>query len=197
MRSATRALAAALTLAALSATRAEAQVIADGSPSARSGPYATLALGVGNTGLSCPSCDDLDRATGPAATVGVGYAFGPRFRLGLEFAGWSEDMGWAKKTLQSYSAVAQLYPSLSHGGWLRLGAGQAKLSVQETGAFEQSGPAFSLAGGWDFRLRGPVAIAPYALYLHQLPSDATGSGAREGKGRATMFQVGAAVTYRR
>lgn len=197
MRSSTRALAAALVLSTLSAARADAQVIADRPPSDEAGPYATLALGVGSTGLSCPSCDDLERATGPAATVGVGYAFGPRFRLGLEFAGWSDDMGWAKKTLQSYSAVAQLYPSLSRGGWLRLGAGHAKLSVQELGAFEQSGPALSLAGGWDFRLRGPVAVAPYALYLHQLPSDATGSGAREGKGRATMFQLGAAVTYRR
>ena len=188
------ALAVAILLAApASAQRADSM----GPASVHSGFAATFGLGAANTGLSCPSCGDLDRVTGPAASLTLAWAVTPRLRVGADFTGWSEDMGWAKKTLQSYSLVAQLYPSTTNGAWLRLGAGHAKLSVQESGAFEQSGPAFTLATGWDLRLRDRYAVAPFAQYLHQLPSDASGSGAHEGKGRATMFQLGVGVTYGR
>jgi hypothetical protein len=175
-----------------------AQIVAtSASPAGRSGFSASLGIGAASAGLSCSAsgCDDLERATGPAASVTLGYAVAPRLLLGVDFTGWSDDMGWAKKTIQAYSLVAQYYPSRTRAGWLRLGAGQAKLSVQEDGALEQSGTAFTLAGGWDVPLRGRIALTPYALYLHQLPSESTGSGAYEGKGRVTMLQLGVGVTY--
>jgi hypothetical protein len=201
MRSPLRALAGAVVAlgTVLVASPASAQIVGT-MPTApgRSGFSASLGLGVASAGLSCSSgCDDLERATGPAANVTLGYALNPRLRLGVDFTGWSDDMGWAKKTVQSYSLFAQLYPSASRNGWLRLSAGHAKLSVQEIGALEQSGTALSLASGWDFRLRDRVAFSPYALYLHQLPSESTGSGSYEGKGRVNMFQIGVGVTYGR
>jgi hypothetical protein len=201
MRSPLRALAGALVAlgTALAAAPASAQIVGT-IPTApgRTGFSASLGLGVASAGLTCPSgCDDLERATGPAANVTLGYALNPRLRLGVDFTGWSDDMGWAKKTIQAYSLFAQLYPSVTRNGWLRLGAGQAKLSVQEIGALEQSGTSLSLATGWDFPVRGRIALAPYALYLHQLPSESTGSGSYEGKGRVNMFQLGVGVTYGR
>ena len=184
---------------ALVSTAASAQIVGT-MPTApgRSGFSASLGVGVASAGLSCSSgCDDLERASGPAASATVGWAVNRRLRLGLEFTGWSDDMGWAKKTIQAYSAFAQLYPSATRNGWLRLGAGHAKLSVQEVGALEQSGAALSLASGWDFPLRGRLALTPYALYLHQLPAESTGSGAYDGKGRVNMFQLGVGMTYGR
>ena len=200
MSSISRALAAALVASLAASSTASAQMV-NSMPTVagHSGFSATIGLGAASAGLHCSDydCADLERATGPAANVTLAYAVTPRLRLGVDFTGWSEDMGWAKKTVQAYSAVAQLYPSLSRGAWLRLGAGHAKLSVQEIGAFEQAGAAFTLATGYDFRLRDRIAVAPYAQYLHQLPSESTGSGSYESKGRVTVFQLGVGMTYGR
>lgn len=200
MRSPFRALAGAIVAlgAVLTTAPASAQIVGTMPTAGRTGFSASIGLGVASAGLSCSSgCDELDRATGPAANVTVGYSLNPRLRVGVDFTGWSDDMGWAKKTIQAYSLFAQVYPSVSRNGWLRLAAGHAKLSVQEIGAFEQSGTSLSLGTGWDFRLRDRIALTPYALYLHQLPTESTGSGSYEGKSRVNSFQIGVGVTYGR
>ena len=74
--------------------------------------------------------------------------------------------------LKGMNAVAYLYPSLASGFYLKGGVGYRSLTVSDEvvepspysfwgSTSSTDGPAFTLGAGYDFGLRGRLAVTPF------------------------------------
>ena len=135
-----------------------------------------------NVGLGWASVDWKQRGAtyesggevGGAGALRAGYAFNSQFALTFEGRAWSRDYDEGDITLSTALIVFTWYPG-GHGFFLRtgLGGGRGKVTVDVFDpalVWEESGPAFGLGLGHEWRLTRTFALGT-ALDFNALSID--------------------------
>lgn len=177
-------LAAVLTLAAIGAA---SQLPAQGgtaprglevvkNPSRRSGFWGTLGFGVGSESFSVPpGVQPPGWLASPTFNMRIGGTPNVHLRLGGELISWYNDDGAYSQTLGGTLGIAQLYPSVTQGFFLKGGGGYAWNSFGEDyycnwyycyqyGYAEDSGFVWSVGAGWEIPVSRKVNIVPTVDY---------------------------------
>jgi hypothetical protein len=115
----------------------------------------------------CSNCNDFAWDDGFAAFVRAGGTISPHVLLGAEVYGFRQTDGDVTETdIQGILAIAEWYPWLPLGGFVKVGIGVANLdlfvSTLDGGSTQSSktGMAISLGFGWDIRVTNGISITP-------------------------------------
>lgn len=182
-------------LLAVASTTATAQ---DAKPQTREGFSASVGLGMGSAGVSidCPGCD-LDRETGLSGYLRLGGYVRPNLLIAGETNGYTKSEDGVDGRIAFISAVAQWYPQVEKGLYLKGGLGFANTSVDDgTDEITAGAMALSLGAGYDFRVGTNFSLTPYVNWLKAFNGEAklngTGSGVDLG---VDVLQVGLGLTW--
>ena len=162
---------------------AEAQAEA----AARDGFFIGFGLGGGSFG--CSECSN--RESGFAGHLKLGGTVSPQLLLGAESSVWTKEMeGGVRFTHANLSALAQFYPSVAAGFFLRGGIGISTLEVSASDggvsvSASDTGLGLSAGLGYDIRVGQNFSISPYGTFDW---------GNFDG-GSANNFQLGIGVTW--
>jgi len=115
----------------------------------------------------CSNCNDFAWDDGGAVFLRAGGTISPHVLMGAEVYGFRQTDGEVTETdIQGIMAIAEWYPWLHLGGFVKVGIGVANLdlfvSTQEGGSTQSSktGMAISLGFGWDIRVTNGISITP-------------------------------------
>jgi hypothetical protein len=132
-----------------------------------------------------------------------GGAVSPRVVLSGELTGWSRDENNATSTLSWATFVAQWYPQLASGFYVKAGVGGA--AIKETAfvpgfgdqRLETSNFGFEVGTGYDIRVSHGFAITPFADFLSASNANAVVNGSNTGvQLGANVFHIGIAASWR-
>jgi hypothetical protein len=164
------------------------------------GFHASVGLGSGG---ATPVCDDgcnKDSQQGGTILLRFGGAVSPRVVLSGEVGGWRRDKNEGLGNGSWVMAVAQFYPNVASGFFLKTGLGIGGTStlvlVPGGGArtMRTSGGSFALGVGYDIAVRGGFGITPY-FDLHILPQTET-TGVVGSQRGMNVAQLGVAASWR-
>ena len=92
----------------------------------------------------------------------------------------------------SLAAVAQWYPAVQMGWYMKGGLGLSSYSAKDaTDEISSTSGVISLGGGYDFRVKKNFSLTPYVNYLKAMDADMKTNGTSSGFNMGTnVFQVG-------
>lgn len=158
----------------------------------------TLGAGVGrgSAGVSCPECL-TDRETSPAFYIRAGRAVRPGFVLGAELEGWSKEEEGDRLTFAYISPVAQWYPVVENGFFLKGGVGLGSVHGSGDGfSLRIDAPAFNGGLGYDIAIGPSLSITPYVQYARAMKGAMRVDGVKLGEKAGTnLFNVGLGFTW--
>jgi hypothetical protein len=165
------------TLAAVALLTAPAALQAQGRATARpampsndrDGYSLSLGLGGGSSGVSCTGCA-TDRENGASGYLRVGKGMTPSLMMGLELNGWNKTEAAATGRNTMFSAIAQWYPSMTNGFFLKTGAGMGRMTLEDKSVtpsdkLQSTGFAYQFGLGYDLSIARRWSITPYVNYL--------------------------------
>jgi hypothetical protein len=134
----------------------------------RDGYNLSLGLGGGSNGLSCPNCATT-RETGPSGYLRVGKGMTSSLMMGLELNGWNKTESNVASRSGMVSAIAQWYPSMTNGFFLKTGAGMGRTTIDDKNApaskLQSTGFGYQFGTGYDMGIARRWSITPYVNYL--------------------------------
>lgn len=135
----------------------------------RAGYSLSLGLGGGSSGVSCAGCG-TDRTNGASGYLRVGKGYTPSVMLGLELNGWNKTENNVDGRVGMLSAIAQWYPSLTNGFFVKGGAGIGRTtlddkSVVPSNKLQSTGFGYQAGMGYDLGIARRWSITPYVNYL--------------------------------
>ena len=165
------------TIAALALLSAPAALQAQGRSAARraapsndrDGYSLSLGLGGGSNGLSCAGCATA-RESGASGYLRVGKGMTPSLMMGLELNGWNKSENAASTRTGMLSAIAQWYPSMTNGFFLKTGAGMGRTTLDDNSTtpsskLQSTGFGYQFGLGYDMSIARRWSITPYVNYL--------------------------------
>jgi hypothetical protein len=115
----------------------------------------------------CSNCNDFAWDDGVAVFLRAGGTISPHVLMGAELYGFRQTDGESTETdIQGLMAIAEWYPWLHLGGFVKVGIGVANLdlfvSTIDGGSTQSSktGMAISLGFGWDIRVTDGISVTP-------------------------------------
>jgi len=181
-------------LAAFGPALASAQ--STGNPQTRQGFGISFGLGTGSAGVSCNSCT-TDRTSGFSGYLRLGGYLKPNIFLGAESNGWVHSEDGVDETLGFLTGVAQWYPNVATGLYLKGGLGFAAYSATDgTDDLNATAPAITLGVGYDFRVGKNFSLTPFANYLKSMEGELKANDVSTGFNLSTnVFQFGLGFTW--
>lgn len=162
------------------------------------GFWVGVGLGASHTNISCTGCnytasnDPWRGGLGTGLALSLGGTASPQLLLGAELSAGVTMSGTGDRSagMGRLLFVAQYYPDMYGGFFVRGGVGPAAIDLEDNGATVHAGGFAAQAGvGYDFRVGRRFAIAPYATLGHtgisQASIETTGSA-----GTVTKLQPG-------
>ncbi len=163
-------------------------------PQTRQGFGISLGLGAGSANF-CDDCDEL-ASTELSGYLRLGGYLNPSLFLAAETNGWvGSSNAYDAPTLGAIMGVAQWYPMVDQGLYLKAGLGYSYSTVYTY--FSTSGFAGSIGAGYDFRLARNFALSPYVNYVSQFGGSYRYSDTGESvvDARLHLFQFGLGFTW--
>jgi opacity protein-like surface antigen len=184
------------TLAALLLAAATTTAAAQDKPQTREGFSASFGLGMGSAGLSCDGCD-FDRETGLSGYLRLGGYIRPNLLLAGETNGYTKSEDGVDGQISYISAVAQYYPQVQKGFYVKGGLGLSMASIDDgTDEITANGMALSLGLGYDFRVGKNFSLTPYMNWLKSFGAEAELNGTGTGVDLNTdVLQFGLGLTW--
>ena len=135
----------------------------------RAGYSLSLGLGGGSSGVSCAGCG-TDRTSGKSGYLRVGKGYTPSLMLGLELNGWNKTENNVDGSVGMLSAIAQWYPSLTNGFFMKGGAGVGRTTLDDrstvpSNKLQSTGFGYQVGTGYDIGIARRWSITPYVNYL--------------------------------
>ena len=133
-------------------------------PQTREGFGISFGFGSGSAGSECDFCTS-ERTSALSGYLRLGGHVNPSLFIGFESNGWNNSESGYDQSLGFYSAVAQWYPNVDQGFYLKGGLGLA--SYTETDGVDEvsaSGLGLSLGTGYDFRVGKNFSLTPFANF---------------------------------
>lgn len=180
-------------LSALSATAGAQEPNAQ----TREGFGISVGVGAGIADISCDGCT-FDAETGLSGYLRMGGHIRPNLFIGGETTGWlKNDVDGADVRVSFLSAVAQWYPRVEKGFYLKGGLGVGLITAEDaTNDLESTGLALTAGAGYDWRVRPNMSVTPYVNYLRKLDSELKFNGADAGFDLGTgLLQIGVGLTW--
>lgn len=160
------------TLAAASLLALSASASAQSNPQVRDGFTISFGLGGGSAALSCPGCGSPPRETGFSGYLRLGGAIRPNLVLAAESNGWSKSIDGVEVQMGTLAGVAQWYPSVANGFYVKGGLGLSVYSEADpTAKAEALGLGYQFGTGYDIRLARNFSLTPYVNFLGMADSD--------------------------
>lgn len=134
-------------------------------PQTREGFWIAFGLGYGSADITCDNCT-FDREGGAAGHIRLGGTLNPKLLLGGDVTAWTKDIDGVTLTTGNVSMVAQYYPMVAGGLFLKGGAGFSSI-ILEAGGEQADGVSFGLSGGlgYDIRVGRNISITPLFDFL--------------------------------
>jgi hypothetical protein len=157
-----------------------------------------ISLGVGPAGVRCSGCSGTISGNHAAFYARYGFYVNPRVFLGFEGSRWTSGVSWGNERVDALTGVAQWYPNVARGLYVKLGIGTTKYTAEpDSIAWPSSNTsAISVGAGYDLRFGKNFSLTPYAnfhasgkgeLLMNDVP---TGS-----KWSSTFYQIGVGFTW--
>ena len=160
------------TLAAASLLALSASASAQSNAQVRDGFTISFGLGGGSAALSCPGCGSTPRETGFSGYLRLGGAIRPNLVLAAESNGWSKSIDGVEVQMGTLAGVAQWYPSVTNGFYVKGGLGLSVYSEADpAGKAEALGLGYQFGTGYDIRLARNFSLTPYVNFLGMADSD--------------------------
>ena len=187
--------------AALSAQgRGMSRPAAPAPSNARDGYSLSLGLGGGSSGVSCTGCA-TDRENGASGYLRLGKGYTPSVMLGVELNGWNKTQNNVTGRMTMLSAIAQWYPSLTNGFFVKGGAGMGRTSLEDksvtpTDKLQSTGFSYQTGMGYDMGIARRWSITPYVNYLATAGAKAQLNGVSSNeKFNGNYFQYGLGLSW--
>jgi hypothetical protein len=186
-----------------------APLAAQGRASARRAPEPTndrdgysLSLGLGgaSSGVSCTGCA-TDRQNGASGYLRVGKGMTPSVMVGVELNAWNKTENNVDGRIGMLSAIAQWYPSLTNGFFVKGGAGIGRTTLEDKSTvpsdkLQSTGFGYQAGLGYDMSIARRWSITPYVNYLATAGAKAELNGvAQNGKFDGNYFQYGLGLSW--
>lgn len=151
----------------------QAQGRASARPAARAndrdGYSLSLGLGGGSNGLTCTGCATT-RESGASGYLRVGKGMTPSLLMGLELNGWNKTENNVVGRTGMLSAIAQYYPSMTNGLFLKSGLGMGRTTIDDrsvtpSNKLQSTGFGYQFGMGYDMSIARRWSITPYVNYL--------------------------------
>jgi hypothetical protein len=151
----------------------------------------------------CSNCGEFNWDEGVAVFLRAGGTISPHVLMGAEAYGFRQTDGEVTSTdIQGLMAIAEWYPWLPLGGFVKVGIGVANVDLFVTtldGGSTQSsktGMAISIGFGWDIRVTNGVSITPvFNSYINAVGDlDVQPLGSADNV-LTTLLTAGVAVTF--
>lgn len=162
----------------------------------RQGFGISFGLGTGSAGVDCSGCS-TDRTSGLSGYLRLGGHLRPDLFLGAESSGWVKSQDGFDETVGFYSAVAQWYPNVDRGFYVKGGVGLASYLATD-GVDEITGSAVGITAGlgYDFRIGKKLSLTPYANYVRSGKGEVKVNDVSSGFNVSTnILQVGLGLTW--
>lgn len=166
----------------------------------RAGYNLSLGLGGGSSGVSCAGCA-TDRQNGASGYLRVGKGYTPSLMLGLELNGWNKTENNVDGRVGMLSAIAQWYPSMTNGFFLKGGAGMGRTTLEDKSVtpsdkLKSTGFGYQFGTGYDIGIARRWSITPYVNYLATAGAKAELNGVSSNqKFDANYFQYGLGLSW--
>ena len=146
----------------------------------RDGYSLSLGLGGGSNGLTCTGCATT-RESGASGYLRVGKGMTPSLLMGLELNGWNKTKNNVEGRTGMLSAIAQYYPSMTNGLFLKSGLGMGRTTIDDrsvapSNKLQSTGFGYQLGMGYDMNIARRWSITPYLNYLATAGSTAQLNG---------------------
>ena len=135
-------------------------------PPVRSGFGLSLGMGLGNAGIDCEDCGDIEKLEGISGYARIGSYVSSRFFIGVEGTGWIKNSDDVERRIAVASLSMLGYPDDRAGFFVRGGVGYMR-AVIESGGFSVVGAGLSYQAGlgWDLPGSSAVSLTPYVTYV--------------------------------
>ena len=135
----------------------------------RAGYSLSLGLGGGSNALTCTGCV-TNRENGASGYLRVGKGMTPSLMMGLELNGWNKTKNNVAGRTGMLSAIAQYYPSLTNGFFVKSGAGMGRTTIEDRSVtpydkLQSTGFGYQFGLGYDMSIARRWSITPYVNYL--------------------------------
>lgn len=162
----------------------------------RQGFGISFGLGLGSAGATCDYCTS-ERDSGISGYLRIGGYLRPNLMLAGESNGWTRSDNGVTQTLGFYSAVAQWYPNVASGLYLKGGLGLVAYTASDnTDDITAGSLGLTLGLGYDFRVGRNFSLTPYANYLHSTKGELKFNDISTGLNiSANLLQVGLGFTW--
>lgn len=180
-------------LALAGATRLEAQTA---HPQTRQGFWISVGLGSGSAGMSCDGCTN-DSESGLSGNLKLGGTLRPNLLVGAETNGFTKSKDGIDDRMSFLSAIAQYYPMVENGFYVKAGLGLAGVSSDDgTDKLTATSLGYQVGAGYDWRLAQNFSLTPYLNYLRGTSGDAKLNSQSTGvKVTPSLFQFGIGLTW--
>lgn len=135
----------------------------------RDGYSLSLGLGGGSNGLTCTGCATT-RESGGSGYLRVGKGITPSLLMGLELNGWNKTKNNVVGRTGMLSAIAQFYPNMTSGLFLKSGLGMGRTTIDDRSAapsnrLQSTGFGYQFGMGYDMSVARRWSLTPYVNYL--------------------------------
>jgi hypothetical protein len=152
-------------------------------PQLRDGFMIGFGVGASSAGVSCDGCSGTSRQNGPSLYLMVGGAVSPSLILAGETHGWAKQENGENMQSGYLMGIAQWYPAVETGFFLKGGVGVGQLSDEATDPtfgsvkLESMGFAYQVGTGYDVRVGRNFSLTPFVNYLATAGASAKVNGA--------------------
>ena len=162
----------------------------------RQGFGISFGFGTGSAGASCDFCSS-ERDNGLSGYLRLGGHLNPSLFLGAETNGWVHSEDGVDQTLGFLTGVAQWYPNVSTGLYLKGGLGFANYTAtDDVDDITGNALAMNFGLGYDFRVGSNFSLTPYANYLISTKGELKVNDVSSNVNMSTnVFQIGLGFTW--
>ena len=163
----------------------------------RDGFTISFGVGAGSAALSSPDVGSSPRETGGSGYLRLGGAISPNLVIAGETNGWVKTVDGAESQMGTLAVVAQWYPAVTNGFYVKGGLGFSSYSESQSGVtFRAVGPGYQVGTGYDLRLGQNFSLTPYVNFLGMGDADVKLDGNSMGeKIGTTNMQYGIGFTW--
>jgi hypothetical protein len=165
-------------------------------PQTRQGFGISFGLGGGSASISCDGCES-ERETALSGYLRLGGYASPSLFIGGESNGWTKSEGGIDELIGFLSAVAQWYPQVTNGFYLKGGVGFATSEASDdVDELTIGGVGLTVGAGYDWRLTRNFSLTPYLNYLRSFTGELEFNGTSSGvSANIDVVQFGLGFTW--
>ena len=165
-------------------------------PQTRQGFGISFGIGGGSGGISCSGCSTT-RESATSGYLRLGGYVSPSLFIGGESNGWMKSSNGVDETMSYISAVAQWYPQVSNGFYLKGGLGFAGARASDgVDEITVNGAGMTIGTGYDWRVARNFSLTPYVNYMRSMGGEVSANGTGTGiKANSDVVQLGLGFTW--